>query len=175
MHCSLAHWKRRDVLRCRSRTAGTALVLKQNAGMTTDFTPIASTIGGVIMGLAAALMLAGNGRIAGVSGILGGLVEGGEGRGWRGSFIVGMLVGAAGLLIAAPQSLPGSAIDSLPLLAVAGLLVGFGTRMGNGCTTGHGICGLSRFSMRSLLATMMFMGTGIATVSIVRHVFGGVG
>jgi uncharacterized membrane protein YedE/YeeE len=143
--------------------------------MSTDFTPIASTVGGVIMGLAAVLMLVGNGRIAGVSGILGGLVDGNEGRGWRGSFIVGMLVGAAGLLLVWPQSLPGSAVESLPMLAVAGLLVGFGTRMGNGCTTGHGICGLSRFSTRSLLATLTFMGTGIATVSIIRHVFGGVG
>jgi uncharacterized membrane protein YedE/YeeE len=143
--------------------------------MSTDFTPLASTIGGIIMGLAAALMLAGNGRIAGVSGILGGLLQGSEGRGWRASFIVGMLVGAVGLLSLWPQSMPGTAVDSLPVLAVAGLLVGFGTRMGSGCTTGHGICGLSRLSTRSLLATMMFMGTGIATVSIVRHVFGGVG
>jgi uncharacterized membrane protein YedE/YeeE len=158
-----------------ARTAGVARTLSEDGRMTTDFTPIASTVGGVIMGLAAALMLAGNGRIAGVSGILGGLLEGSEGRSWRGSFIVGMLVGAAGLLLAAPQSLPGSAVDSLPMLAVAGLLVGFGTRMGSGCTTGHGICGLSRLSMRSLIATLMFMGTGIATVSIIRHVFGGVG
>jgi uncharacterized membrane protein YedE/YeeE len=143
--------------------------------MSTDFTPLASTIGGVIMGLASVLMLAGNGRIAGVSGILGGLLEGSEGRGWRGSFIVGMLVGGVGLMLLWPQSLPGPAVDSLPMLAVAGLLVGFGTRMGSGCTTGHGICGLSRLSTRSLVATVTFMGTAIATVSIIRHVLGGVG
>lgn len=142
--------------------------------MTTDFTPIASTIGGVIIGLASAVLLAGNGRIAGISGILGGLLQGGEGRGWRASFIVGMLLGGLGLTLLLPASLPGSAVDSLPMLAAAGLLVGFGTRMGGGCTSGHGICGISRLSTRSILATVMFMGTAIATVAIVRHVLGGV-
>jgi uncharacterized membrane protein YedE/YeeE len=142
--------------------------------MTTDFTPIASTIGGIIIGLASALMLAGNGRIAGISGILGGLLQGSEGRGWRASFLVGMLVGGVGLLLLRPQALPGTAVDSLPILAVAGLLVGFGTRMGGGCTSGHGICGLSRLSTRSMLATVMFMGMAIATLAIVRHVIGGV-
>jgi uncharacterized protein len=143
--------------------------------MTADFTPIASTLGGIILGLAAALLLVGNGRIAGVTGILGGLVEGEEGRGWRASFIVGMLVGGVGLLLWRPQSLPGSAIDSLSVLLVAGLLVGFGTRMANGCTSGHGICGLSRGSIRSLIATVTFMATAIATVALVRHGLGGLG
>jgi uncharacterized membrane protein YedE/YeeE len=143
--------------------------------MTTEFTPIAATIGGVIIGLASALMLAGNGRIAGISGILGGILQGGEGRAWRASFIVGMLLGGVGLVTLLPESLPGTAVDSLPMLAAAGLLVGFGTRMGGGCTSGHGICGISRLSTRSILATVMFMGTAIATVAIVRHGLGGVG
>jgi uncharacterized membrane protein YedE/YeeE len=143
--------------------------------MTTEFTPIAATIGGVIIGLASALMLAGNGRIAGISGILGGILQGGEGRDWRVSFIVGMLLGGVGLMTLLPESLPGPAVDSLPMLVAAGLLVGFGTRMGGGCTSGHGICGISRLSTRSILATVMFMGTAIATVAIVRHVLGGVG
>lgn len=143
--------------------------------MTTQFTPIAATIGGIIIGLASALMLAGNGRIAGISGILGGILQGGEGRGWRASFIAGMLLGGVGLVTLLPESLPGAAVDSLPMLAAAGLLVGFGTRMGGGCTSGHGICGISRLSTRSILATVMFMGTAIATVAIVRHGFGGVG
>jgi uncharacterized membrane protein YedE/YeeE len=143
--------------------------------MTPNFTPIASAIGGVLIGLAAALLLAGNGRIAGISGILGGLLQGDEGRGWRASFVIGMLLGGVGLMVLLPAALPGSAIDSLPMLAAAGLLVGFGTRMGGGCTSGHGICGISRLSTRSILATVMFMGTAIATVAVVRHVLGGMG
>lgn len=142
--------------------------------MTADFTPIASTIGGLILGIASALLLAANGRIAGVTGILGGLVEGDEGRGWRASFIGGMLVGGIGLLVWLPQSLPGSAIDSPVLVIAAGLLVGFGTRMANGCTSGHGVCGLARLSKRSIVATATFMVTAIATVAIVRWL-GGMG
>ncbi|MCA9698171.1 MAG: YeeE/YedE family protein [Myxococcales bacterium] len=141
----------------------------------TEFTPIASTLGGMIIGLSAALMLAYNGRIAGISGILGGFLEGSEGRSWRGMFLLGMLIGGLGLRLLAPQTLPGAAFDSLPLLIVAGLLVGFGTRLGGGCTSGHGICGISRLSTRSLAATAFFMGAAIATTYVLRHVlhFGG--
>ena len=141
----------------------------------TEFTPIASTLGGMIIGLSAALMLAYNGRIAGISGILGGFLEGSEGRSWRGMFLLGMLIGGLGLRLLAPQTLPGAAVDSLPLLIVAGLLVGFGTRLGGGCTSGHGICGISRLSTRSLAATAFFMGAAIATTYVLRHVlhFGG--
>lgn len=142
--------------------------------MVTEFTPIASTLGGMLVGLASALMLAGNGRIAGISGIVGGFLEGAEGRSWRGTFILGLLLGGLALRVVMPASLPGTAIDSLPVLIIAGLLVGFGTRLGGGCTSGHGICGISRLSTRSLLATAMFMGSAIATVAIVRHVIGGV-
>jgi uncharacterized membrane protein YedE/YeeE len=147
----------------------------EGRSMTPDFTPIASTLGGLILGGAAALLLAGNGRIAGITGILGGLVDGEEGRGWRIAFILGMLVGGLGLLLWLPQSLPGSAIDSPALVIAAGLLVGFGTRMANGCTSGHGVCGLGRFSIRSMVATATFMLTAIATVAIVRHGLGGLG
>lgn len=142
--------------------------------MVTEFTPIASTLGGMLVGLASALMLAGNGRIAGISGIVGGFLEGAEGRSWRGTFILGLLLGGLALRVVMPASLPGTAIDSLPVLIIAGLLVGFGTRLGGGCTSGHGICGISRLSTRSLLATAMFMGSAIATVAIVRHVIGGI-
>jgi uncharacterized protein len=140
--------------------------------MHTDFTPIASTLGGMLIGLAAALMLAFNGRIAGISGILGGFVEGGEGWTWRGLFLIGMALGGIGLVVAMPAAMPGAAIDSLPLLIGAGLLVGVGTRMGGGCTSGHGVCGISRLSTRSLTATAIFMGAAMLTTGIVRHLLG---
>ena len=144
--------------------------------MVTEFTPIASLIGGALLGLGSAAMLAFNGRIAGISGIIGGLLERGADRAeqaWRGMFVVGMLLGGIGLQVLAPASMPGAATNSLPLLVVAGLLVGFGTRMGGGCTSGHGVCGISRVSTRSLIATAMFMGSAMLTVALVRHVFGG--
>ena len=143
--------------------------------MHTDFTPLASTLGGMIIGLAAAVMLAFNGRIAGISGILGGFLEAGEGWSWRGLFLLGMVLGGLGLLAFAPSVMPGAAIDSLPLLIGAGLLVGFGTRLGGGCTSGHGICGISRLSVRSLIATILFMAAAMITTFVMRHLTGGVG
>lgn len=143
--------------------------------MHTDFTPLASTLGGMIIGLAAAVMLAFNGRIAGISGILGGFLEAGEGWSWRGLFLLGMVLGGLGLLAFAPSVMPGAAIDSLPLLIGAGLLVGFGTRLGGGCTSGHGICGISRLSVRSLTATIIFMAAAMITTFVMRHLIGGVG
>ncbi|HVI02923.1 MAG TPA: YeeE/YedE family protein [Enhygromyxa sp.] len=143
--------------------------------MHTDFTPLASTLGGMIIGLAAAVMLAFNGRIAGISGILGGFLEAGEGWSWRGLFLLGMVLGGLGLLAFAPSVMPGAAIDSLPLLIGAGLLVGFGTRLGGGCTSGHGICGISRLSVRSLIATILFMAAAMITTFVMRHLIGGVG
>jgi hypothetical protein len=138
----------------------------------TDFTPIASTIGGMMIGVASALMLAFNGRIAGISGILGGFIQGSEGRSWRGLFLLGMVGG--GLLLAwqLPSAMPGAAIASLPLLVLAGLLVGFGTRLGGGCTSGHGVCGISRLSTRSLVATAIFMSAAGLSTFIVRHLIG---
>jgi uncharacterized protein len=140
--------------------------------MHTEFTPIASTIGGVLIGLAAALLLAYKGRIAGISGILGGFLEGAGDRGWRGLFLLGMLLGGVGLVVVMPAAVPGAALDSLPLLIIAGLLVGFGTRLGGGCTSGHGVCGISRLSPRSIVATLLFMGAAMLTTGVTRHLLG---
>jgi uncharacterized protein len=138
----------------------------------THITPWPALAGGVLIGLAAALFALLNGRIAGISGIVGGLM--GPRRGdiaWRVAFIAGLL--AAPLLYAAFAELPTPRIDaSMPVLAVAGLLVGLGTRYAAGCTSGHGVCGLSRLSPRSLAATLAFMGAGFATVFVVRHLLG---
>lgn len=138
------------------------------------FTPWSSLAGGVLIGLAAALMVVLLGRIAGISGILGGLLQRatwGSMRqwGWRAAFVAGMLL--APLLWQMFAPLPAMQMPSNPMLIIiAGLLVGFGTRLGSGCTSGHGVCGLSRLSIRSLAATLMFMATGVATVFIMRHV-----
>ncbi|MEX1362073.1 MAG: YeeE/YedE thiosulfate transporter family protein [Nannocystaceae bacterium] len=141
--------------------------------MMTEFTPVASTIGGLLIGLASATMLVLNGRIAGISGIVGGLIDGSPGdRPWRLTFVVGLLLGGLATGIIAPEAFGQGAPVSLPLLVVAGLLVGFGTRFGSGCTSGHGVCGISRMSPRSILATITFMATGAATVWIVRSLGG---
>ena len=138
------------------------------------FTPWSSLAGGVLIGLAAALMVVLLGRIAGISGILGGLLQKatwGSVRqwGWRAAFVAGMLL--APLLWQMFAPLPAMQMPCNPMLIIsAGLLVGFGTRLGSGCTSGHGVCGLSRLSIRSLAATLMFMATGVATVFIMRHV-----
>lgn len=135
----------------------------------TAFTPLSAAIGGAIIGLAAAMLLLLNGRVAGVSGIIGGLLRPARGDiAWRAAFVAGLLV--APVVYAAFTKLPPLAIDaSYPVLIVAGLLVGLGTRYGSGCTSGHGVCGLSRLSPRSLVATIVFMGAGFATVFVVRH------
>jgi hypothetical protein len=129
-------------------------------------------IGGALIGLAAVLLLALNGRIAGVSGILGGLITSisrGE-RFWRLAFVFGLIAGA-GLYVLARGGLPLELQASNPTLLVAGLLVGVGTRLGSGCTSGHGVCGLARRSPRSLVATMIFIVTAALTVFLARHVF----
>ena len=135
--------------------------------METAFTPVTALIGGVLIGLAATLLYAGIGRIAGISGIVNNALEQRTGHSWQLAFIAGLIVAAGAWLIgsgAAPRiGFP------LPWLIVAGLLVGFGTRLGNGCTSGHGICGLARLSKRSLLAVLVFMGSGILTVYVLRH------
>lgn len=133
------------------------------------FTPWASLLGGMLIGLAAALMIHGLGRIAGISGIVGGLLRAsGADFGWRLAFVAGMVL--APLVYGLFAVLPAAQIDAgwLPLI-LAGLLVGFGSRLGSGCTSGHGVCGLSRLSLRSLVATCTFMGTGFLTVFIARH------
>jgi uncharacterized membrane protein YedE/YeeE len=113
------------------------------------------------------------GRLAGVSGIVGGLLSAGSDRAWRFAFIAGLIVAAlVGPLFGTPSAARLSS-SNLVLYAVAGLLVGFGSRMGNGCTSGHGVCGFARISTRSIVATLVFMGVAIVTVAIVRHGFGG--
>lgn len=135
------------------------------------FTPWASLAGGVLIGAAAAMSLLLNGRIAGISGILGGLLRPARGDvAWRAAFLAGLLFAPA--LYALVTRIPVPTIEAgYPLLLLAGALVGIGTRYGSGCTSGHGVCGLSRFSPRSLAATLAFMGAGFATVFAVRHVF----
>ena len=126
----------------------------------------------MLIGIAAAMFLLFNGRIAGISGILGGLLKPvRDDVGWRVAFLVGLL--AAPFVYALFVTLPRPQIDaSYGALILAGLLVGVGTRYGGGCTSGHGVCGLSRLSLRSLVATLAFMGAGFATVYLTRHVFG---
>ena len=133
------------------------------------FTPWTSLAGGVLIGTAAALFLLLNGRVAGISGILGGLLRPRtRDTGWRVAFILGLV--AAPLLYQLAAPLPAVQIDAgTAQLVVAGLLVGVGTRYGSGCTSGHGVCGLSRLSPRSMVATAAFMAAGFATVFIVRH------
>ena len=135
----------------------------------THFTPWAALAGGVLLGLASALFVLLNGRILGISGIVGGLLRPRAGdMGWRLAFVLGMLV-APGLywLVVGPTQ---PRIDATwGMVVMAGLLVGAGTRYGSGCTSGHGVCGLSRMSPRSLVATLAFMGAGFVTVFLIRH------
>ena len=138
------------------------------------FTPWASLAGGILLGLASALFILVNGRILGISGILGGLLTLKPSEaGWRVAFMLGMLAAPATLSWVAPPDLLGAPrIDaSYALVVIAGLLVGFGTRLGSGCTSGHGVCGLSRLSPRSLVATGSFMAAGFAMVYVMRHLF----
>ena len=134
------------------------------------FTPWSSLAGGIVIGAAAAMLVLLNGRIAGVSGIIGGVLRpsGGD-MAWRFAFIAGLLGAPAVYRLLAAPSAP-TIEAGYPVLLLAGLLVGAGTRYGSGCTSGHGVCGLSRLSPRSLAATLAFMLAGIATVFAVRHV-----
>src|SRR5436305_10964353 len=136
-----------------------------------NLTPLCGLIGGALIGLAAALLMLLTGRIAGISGIFGGLLPlKATDRDWRLAFIAGMIAAPllAALVFGAPLPKPVMPA-SLAVVAVAGLLVGFGSRMGGGCTSGHGVCGVARLSARSLVATAVFMVVAIATVAIARH------
>ena len=136
------------------------------------FTPVSALAGGALIGAAAVLFMGLSGRIAGISGILGGLLAPpGNDWAWRAAFVAGLM--AAPLLTAAVTgSLPMASIPpSMTMMIVGGLLVGFGTRLGSGCTSGHGVCGIARLSARSVVATAPFVGAGSATVFLVRHVF----
>ena len=139
----------------------------------THFTPLSALFGGLLIGLSAAVLLLCNGRIAGISGIVGGLLQRYKAGdfAWRVAFVLGLVL--APVLYRLFAELPESRIDaSWVMLVVAGVLVGFGSRLGSGCTSGHGVCGVSRLSPRSLVATATFMTTGFVAVYVVRHLLG---
>ncbi len=140
----------------------------------TNFTPLPALAGGALIGLAATLLLLSHGKVAGISGLYGGLfVPGTTDRPFRLAFVLGLALGGMVLLLLKPDVFSSDSPVSLPLVAIAGLVVGFGTRLGNGCTSGHGVCGISRLSTRSLVATITFMATGFATVFVTQHLLGG--
>ncbi|MCP2671939.1 YeeE/YedE family protein [Maricaulaceae bacterium EIL42A08] len=136
----------------------------------TEFTPISAAIGGGLIGVATLWLMAANGRIAGISGIAGSLIgpDGGD-RLWRLAFIVGLVVAPLGYM-ATGREIDVNIPASTPILVIAGLLVGLGTQLGSGCTSGHGVCGISRFSVRGIVATITFMVTGAIAVYLIRHV-----
>jgi uncharacterized protein len=138
------------------------------------FTPFASLIGGAMIGVAASVLLLGDGRIAGISGIVGGLLNPGAGdTAWRVLFVAGLVVGGFVLRVVDPALLRVDLDRSAGALVASGLLTGFGTALGNGCTSGHGVCGLSRSSSRSPVATLTFMATGILLATLVGYALGG--
>ncbi len=144
--------------------------------MSSAFTPFSALIGGGLIGAAAALLWLALGRIAGISGILGQAIAGvtaAAERLWRILFLVGLPLGAYLAVRLGWATAPSAPPANLLLAGIAGLLVGFGTRLGSGCTSGHGICGLARLSPRSLAATLVFMAAGMASVFVVRHLIGG--
>ncbi len=143
--------------------------------METMFTPVQSLLGGALIGLAAVMLMAGLGRILGATGILGGFVfaENGSEFGWRAAMVLGMVLAPGLIFLVAGQWPPLQVPVSWPMIAIGGVIVGFGASLGSGCTSGHGVCGLSRLSARSLVAVPTFMLTAAISVYLVRHVFGG--
>ncbi|MEP9373816.1 YeeE/YedE family protein [Mesorhizobium sp. KR1-2] len=140
----------------------------------TEFTPFASLFGGTLIGLAAVLLMAFNGRIAGMSGILGGILPPvSPDWAWRAAFLVGAFAAPALILTAGGYDIPFQTTVSTPWIVVSGLIVGIGITYGSGCTSGHGVCGMARLSVRSITATLAFMVTTAVTVFVVRHVLGG--
>jgi uncharacterized protein len=138
-----------------------------------NFTPLPALAGGAIIGLSASMMLLLNGRIAGISGIAGGLFNSPGQKTDRILFLCGLITGGVVLLFLYPEAFTMELSRSTPALAAAGLMVGLGTRIGSGCTSGHGVCGLSRLSPRSLAATLTFMAAGFATASGITLFLGG--
>ena len=137
-----------------------------------DFTPVSGFVGGLLIGLAVALTLLLNGRIAGISGIVGGLLNPkASDRGWRAAFVIGLPLGALAYILVAGGPTPVDVLASPPAILAGGLLVGFGTRMGAGCTSGHGVCGLALLSWRSVVATAVFFVVAMLTVFLTGHVF----
>jgi uncharacterized membrane protein YedE/YeeE len=140
--------------------------------MVANFTPVSGLLGGMLIGVAAALLLFLNGRISGISGIVGGLLSAkGLELSWRVVYLAGLIIGAFAYILATGEADFVEMEASLPVLVLAGLLVGFGARLGSGCTSGHGVCGLARFSRRSVVATLVFFVAAILTVYLTRHAF----
>ena len=140
----------------------------------TEFTPYSALAGGALIGLAAVLLMLMNGRIAGVSGILGGMMRFDKGEfGWRAAFILGLILTPIIYMRVTNSMIPLTPPEPIGAVILAGLLVGVGSQMGNGCVSGHGICGTARLSIRSIVATITFMLAGFITVYVVRHVIGG--
>lgn len=128
-------------------------------------------LGGALIGIAAAGLLLLTGKTAGVSGIVDGVLRGEKGEwGWKAAFVLGLVAGGVVLRLVLPESLPTTAPRALPLVIVGALLVGFGARLGGGCTSGHGVCGIGRLSRRSLVGTLVFMAAGALTVFVLRSV-----
>ena len=139
-----------------------------------DFTPLPALLGGALLGLAASLLLLTHGKVAGISGLYGGMLRRGTSdRGFRIAFIAGLVAAGALMRVLFPSAFATTWSATLPITLVAGVLVGFGTQLGNGCTSGHGVCGVSRLSARSIVATATFIATGSIVVYIVNHVLGG--
>lgn len=139
-----------------------------------NFTPLSASIGGALIGLAAVLLMAFNGRIAGISGVFSGAVFAAPGdKLWRVFFVIGLVAAPLVYTLAGGTAPNFEITPNWGLIVVGGLLVGFGTRLGSGCTSGHGVCGLSRLSVRSMVAVAIFMGAGMATVAVARAVMGG--
>ena len=135
-----------------------------------DFTPVGGLVGGLLIGLAVTMMLLLNGRVAGISGILGGLLTLRTGDAlWRAAFVAGLVLGALAYVSAA--DVPVAVVAPLPAVLAGGLLVGFGTHLGSGCTSGHGLCGMARLSRRSVAATATFFGVAMLIVFLTRHAF----
>ena len=145
----------------------------------TEFTPFTSTLGGVLIGLAAVILMGINGRIAGVSGISVSVLPPWSQKldrgdlGWRLAFIVGMIAAPLLVQVVAGEPVQQTVSSNISLMVIAGLITGFGAVYGGGCTSGHGVCGISRVSMRSIIATATFMATGFVTVFVMRHLVGG--
>ena len=135
-----------------------------------NFTPLSALLGGALIGLSATILLLFNGRMAGISGIMNGLFNSPKDeRNWRLTFLCGLIIGAIIFQTISPDFFAPRQGYPLWLVAVGGFLVGIGTRLGNGCTSGHGICGIATLSIRSIFATLTFMGAGMITVYIIRH------
>jgi len=139
-----------------------------------NFTPLSAAVGGALIGLSAVLLMLLNGRIAGITGIFAGLIDPvSNDRGWRLTFIAGLIAAPLSAMLLGYQVPIPQMPASFVTIAIAGLLVGFGTRLSNGCTSGHGICGIARLSPRSIIATGTFMVAAIVVVALTRHVIGG--